>query len=229
MRPLAVIPARGGSKRLPGKNVKLLAGKPLIHYTIDAVRKVFDDETICVSTDDPEIKKTAEQTGLKVPFLRPSKLATDTASSRDVLLHAVEFYKHEWGYTAETLILLQPTSPLRDAIHIEEALRLYNAKLDMVVSVKETKANPYRVLFEENEAGFLDRSKDPNTLENPDNPPPVWELNGAIYIINSRSLTEKPISKFDKIQKYVMPEIYSIDIDTELDWKLAEFLILENC
>lgn len=222
MKPLAVIPARGGSKRLPGKNIKPLAGKPLIHYTINAAREIFDDNCICVSTDDPKIRKTTEETGLKVSFLRPRELATDNATSRDVLLHAIEFNRTEKDYDADTVILLQPTSPFRTGTHIKEALKLYNPGLDMVVSVKKTKSNPYSLLYEENETGFLKKSKDPKQLISLDNIPPVWELNGAIYIINSRSLHEKPIPQFDKIRKYVMSERSSIDIDTEIDWKLAQ-------
>ncbi|MCC5915629.1 MAG: acylneuraminate cytidylyltransferase family protein [Balneolaceae bacterium] len=224
MEPLVIIPARGGSKRLPGKNIKPLNGKPLIHYTIEAARQLFSDDHICVSTDDKMIKKVAEDTGLSVPFIRPKELARDSSGSREVLLHAISFYE-ERGYKPETIILLQPTSPLRNSAHIKEALQLYSSDLDMVVSVKETKTNPYRVLYEESEEGYLEKSKDPERLDNPKLIPPVWEFNGAIYVINSRSLIEQPISKFKKIRKYVMPAEVSIDIDTEADWKYAQYLI----
>src|SRR5690606_30039190 len=143
METLIVIPARGGSKGVPGKNIKKLSGKPLIYYTIEAAREIFDDRNILVSTDDEEIKKCVEAIGLNVPFLRPEKLATDDVGTYEVLLHSLNFVESK-GYFPETLVLLQPTSPFRTSQHIREALALYdNSKLEMVVSVKETKANPY--------------------------------------------------------------------------------------
>lgn len=223
MKPLVVIPARGGSKGVPGKNWKELNGKPLINYTIEAAREVFDDNCICVSTDSEEIKEVAESTGLNVPFLRPEYLATDKAGTYEVLLHAVEYYEKE-GYAADTLILLQPTSPFRKPEHIKQALALYKNAYDMVVSVKETKANPYYILFEENKEGWLEKSKESNTTRRQDCPK-VWEYNGAIYIININELKNKPLSRFKKIKKYEMDEYASHDIDTMLDWYIAEMLL----
>lgn len=224
MKPLVVIPARGGSKRLPGKNIKPLNGKPLIHYTIDAAREVFDDDMICVSTDDEETKQVSEQTGLKLPFIRPSELATDSADSRSVLLHAYEFYRKNNNYEADTIILLQPTSPLRKAMHIKEVLNLYSDDLDMVVSVTETKSNPYFVLYEENNNGFLKMSKKGSFTEK-QKAPKVWELNGAVYVMNVQSLLERQPSEFERVVKYEMGKLESIDVDTELDWKFLEILL----
>jgi N-acylneuraminate cytidylyltransferase len=223
MKPLVVIPARGGSKGIPRKNVKLLNGQPLIHYTIEAAREVFTDDEICVSTDDLEIKTISERIGLNVPFIRPAELATDEASTNDVLLHAIKFYR-ERGYNADVLIILQPTSPFRKAHHIIEALQLYTPSLEMVVSVKETKANPYYVLREEDENGYLVKSKELNVTRRQDLPK-VWELNGAIYIINIDALETKTISQLSKVKKYVMDENSSHDIDTMTDWTLAECLL----
>lgn len=220
MRPLVLIPARGGSKGVPGKNIKLLNSKPLIQYTIDAARDVFDDGVICVSTDDKKIKSTVESLGLEVPFLRPEVLATDTATSEDVIKHALKFYK-ERGYQADTLILLQPTSPFRTAQHIKDALTHYNDNLDMLVSVKETKSNPYYVLREENEQGYLVKSKVSNATRRQD-VPKVWELNGAIYIINTKSIEDNSLAELAKVKKFEMDELSSHDIDTVLDWKVAE-------
>lgn len=223
MKPLVVIPARGGSKGIPRKNIKKLAGKPLIHYTIEAARQVFDEEVICVSTDDKEIKEVAEETGLIVPFFRPAELASDTAGTRDVLLHAIDYYE-EKGYYPDTVILLQPTSPFRTGEHIKEALKLYHSALDQIVSVKETGSNPYYVLFEENEEGYLEKSKKGNYKRRQDCPK-VWELNGAIYIINVKSIKKEEMSGIGRIKKYVMDEKSSIDIDTQLDWTIAEALV----
>lgn len=227
MIPLVVIPARGGSKGVPGKNIKLLNKKPLIHYTIEAARKVFEDQYIYVSTDSVEIKSIAEQTGLIVPFLRPEHLATDTTNSRDVLLHAIEQFTLKHNQEPDVIILLQPTSPFRNETHITEALALFNANLDMVVSVKETNANPYYVLFEEDSKGFLEKSKKGNFTRRQDCPK-VWEYNGAIYLINNESLKKNSFNDFTRVIKYKMNANDSIDIDDELDFNMAAFLMQKN-
>ena len=223
MKPLVIIPARGGSKGVPKKNIKTLGGKPLIYYTIEAARAVFEDKYICVSTDDIEIKNIVEQTGLKVPFLRPAELATDTAGTYEVLLHALNYYEN-LEYFPDTIILLQPTSPYRTAEHIKEAIKLYTTEIDMVVSVKETKSNPYFNLFEEDVDGFLKKSKESDYTRRQDCPK-VWEYNGAVYVINVESLKNTTINKFKKVKKYVMDELSSLDIDSEMDLKFVELLI----
>lgn len=226
MRPLVIIPARGGSKGVPRKNIKLLGEKPLIQYTIESAKKVFDNSVICVSTDDKEIETLVESLGLKVPFLRPAELATDTAGTYEVMLHAVHFYEAT-GYFPEVLILLQPTSPFRTEKHINEALALFDQSCEMLVSVKETKSNPYYVLREEDEEGWLVKSKEGNFARRQDCPK-VYELNGAIYIIHVETLKSKPIHDFKKVRKYVMDERSSHDIDDMEDFSLAEILLLQQ-
>lgn len=222
MKPLVIIPARGGSKGVPGKNIKLLNGKPLIQYTIEAALEVTDRENIIVSTDCEKIKEVVENLGIRIPSLRPTELACETTGTYEVLLH--ELFKIETeGKFYDYLILLQPTSPFRTGKQILEALQLYNNNIHMLVSVKETKANPYFVLREEDENGFLVPSKSSNTIRRQDIPK-VWELNGAIYIINTSILKKMPLYKFTKVKKYVMDELTSHDIDTEMDWQLAEKL-----
>lgn len=225
---LVVIPARGGSKRLPGKNIKPLNGEPLINYTVSAAREVFDDRQIYVSTDNDAIKKTVEKTGLRVPFDRPRELANDDTDTQAVLLHAVDFAERN-GFFPEIIMLLQPTSPFRRAQHIKEALEIYDQKLDMVVSVFETKSNPYFVMREEDEKGYLQDSKKADFTRSQDCPS-VWQLNGAIYIINLRSLRHQKIRNFEKVKKYEMEEKYSLDIDDAFDWHIAEslFSYLDN-
>ena len=224
MRPLVVIPARGGSKGLPGKNIKDLGGKPLIWYTIEAARKLFNESIICVSTDSHKIKEVVEDIGLIVPFLRPIELASDTANSQDVLLHALEYFKNNENYIADTVILLQVTSPFRSAAHITEALQIYNPGVDMVASVKETDANPYYILKEESSEGFLTGSKQGNFTRRQDCPK-VYELNGAIYIMNVASLKNQKINEFTKVKKYLMSKEDSVDIDDYLDWAVAQAII----
>jgi CMP-N,N'-diacetyllegionaminic acid synthase len=218
---LVVIPARGGSKRLSHKNIKPLQGRPLISYTIDSTRELFKDHQIIVSTDDEDIVKTVEKTGLKVPFMRPEKLASDKAGPRGVVLHAINFMEKK-GYTPEIVVLLQPTSPFRTSRHIKEALQMfYDSNAEMVTSVVETKSNPYFVLKEENEEGFLEPVKKGNFKRSQDCPK-VWELNGAIYIFRVSSIKSEDLSKFKMVKKYVMDEMSSLDIDDEVDWLMAE-------
>jgi CMP-N,N'-diacetyllegionaminic acid synthase len=222
MKPLVIIPARGGSKGVPGKNIKKLNGKPLIWYTIEAARSQFTDEFIMVSTDDPIIANIVEEIGIKVPQLRPKTLATDTTDTYDVVMYSIaEFEKS--NYYPDTLILLQPTSPFRNGNHIAEALKLYNEQLDMVVSVCQTKSNPYFTLMEEDQNGWLKKSKEGNFSRRQDCPE-VYEFNGAIYIVNIASLRKAKFNQLAKVKKYVMDDRSSIDIDTPLDWEFAEFI-----
>lgn len=222
---LFVIPARGGSKGIPDKNIKSLGGKPLIQWSIDIARQLAADENICVSTDSEKIKESVESIGLKVPFLRPAELATDKAGTYEVLLHAISYYEG-LGKNFEKIILLQPTSPFRKVEHLREAFELYSSDLDMVVSVRESHDNPYFNLFEENSNGFLTKSKEGSFARRQDCPP-TFAYNGAIYVINIESLKQQPIYKFRKIRKYVMDEVSSVDLDTPLDWRWAEFLLEE--
>jgi len=220
---LYLIPARGGSKGIPGKNIKPLAGKPLIYYSIDVARQLTTDDNICVSTDSEEIKNAVEDHNLHVPFIRPAELATDQSGTYEVLLHAINFYK-EKGKDYKTLVLLQPTSPFRTSQQVKAARDLFNEELDMVVSVTESKNNPYYNLFEEDHNGFLHKSKDGSFTRRQDCPH-VYAYNGAIYVINVASLLQKPTHQFTKIKKYIMDEHSSIDLDTPNDWTLAEILI----
>ena len=223
MKALVIIPARSGSRGIPGKNIKLLGDKPLIQYSIDAALKVFNKEDILVSTDSKEIKVIAENCGLNVPFLRPDELATDFSSSQDVILHAID-YTQQRGQNYDSVVLLQPTSPFRNAQHIEEAIKLYDKRLEMVVSVKVSGHNPYYTLYEESDNGFLTQSKKAKFTRRQDCPN-VYAYNGAIYVISIDALKTKSIAEFDKVKKYEMSELHSIDLDTPLDWDLAEIVL----
>ena len=224
---LCVIPARGGSKGIQYKNVKDLNGKPLIAYTIDIARQIFKDDDICVTTDDEKIVKVVENLGLYVPFIRPAHLGTDYATSQDVLRHALNFYEQK-ELLYDIILLLQPTSPFRLKRHIEEAIDLYKDTCDMVVSVKESSANPYYNLFEEDEFGYLHVSKGKGNFTRRQDAPTVWEYNGSIYVINSMSLKQYDMSDFLNKIKYPMENIYSIDIDTQLDWIIADNLLKDG-
>ena len=227
MKTLCVIPARGGSKGIPKKNIKLLGGKPLIYYAIDGARSVVEDTDICVSTDDPEIIRIVEEYGLDVPFVRPAYLASDTMGTYEVLLHALDFYeKHGKKYDA--IVLLQPTSPFRRPEDIKGAMDSLNTDIDMVVSVKEATSNPYYNSFEEDQDGYLRISKGDGRYCRRQDTPKAWEYNGAVYVINSNSLKAENISDFKKVVKYEMDALHSVDLDTMFDWKVAELLISEK-
>ena len=227
MKILVIIPARGGSKGIPRKNIKPLNGKPLIHYTIDEAREIVGDDDICVSTDDPEIIKCVEDYGLCVPFVRPEELATDTAGTYEVLLHALSFYEKQGRYY-DVVLLLQNTSPFRKAEQIKEALALYNDNVDMVVSVKECAANPYYCVFEEDNNGFLHVCKGDGNIFRRQDAPKVYEYNGAIYIMNAEKLKTTHMHKMQKRVKYVMDDLSSFDLDTMWDWQMAESIIKQK-
>lgn len=223
MKYLVLIPARGGSKGIPKKNIKVLNGKALINYTIDVARELFSDDIICVSTDDCEIIKLVEDNGLSVPFVRPKKLATDTVGSYEVIKHAIDFYSKKKGYDADVVLLLQPTSPFRLAAQVKEAIASYDNDIDMVLSVKKSKASPYFNLYEDVN-GYLEKSK-PHKYTRRQDCPDVWEANGAIYVINVKSLKEQKSIPTNKVKKYIMDDFTSHDLDTIYDWRLAELLI----
>lgn len=227
MKPLVIIPARGGSKGIPHKNIKPLNGKPLICYSIDIARQITNNENICVSTDDDEIIKTVENYGLKVPFKRPDELATDGCGSNEVLLHALAFYENQ-GLNYDCIILLQPTSPFRRVEDVRNAISLYDDSLDMVTTVKPAACNPYYDAYEENEDGCLVISKGEGKIHRRQEAPKVWQLNGAVYVINPIQLKQKGLGNMDCIRKYAMDELHSVDLDNMLDWKMAEIMLKEK-
>ena len=227
MKTLYVIPARGGSKGIPGKNIKPLAGKPLIEYSIDVARALANDEDICVTTDDNAIIETVERTGLKVPFVRPAELSTDQSGTYEVLLHALDFYESK-GVHYDTMVLLQPTSPFRTVDDVKACLELYSDDIDMVVSVKQAATNPYYNAFEIDDNGFLHISKGEGNFTRRQDAPKVWEYNGAVYVINVESLRKMPLGKFTRRRMYEMSTERSIDLDTPTDWLIAETIITKQ-
>lgn len=225
---LYIIPARGGSKGIPRKNIKELAGVPLIHYSIAVARALSDDAHIIVSTDDDEIAQVASQTGLAVPYMRPSHLATDTAGSREVIIDAMN-YADSVGIKYDNVVLLQPTSPMRNVDDVKRALELYSHEIDMVVSVVETAANPYYNCFEiDAKTGYLHVCKGDGKITRRQDAPKVWEYNGAVYVINPQSIRAMAIGDFLRKVQCEMPRERSIDLDTPLDWVIAELVISES-
>lgn len=224
MNKLIIIPARAGSKGLPGKNIKNLHGKPLCTYSIEFAKKVYNvNDEICISTDDEKVIDIALENGIKVPFIRPQELSGDKASSYDVIIHAIEHYKGE-GKEFDAVLLLQPTTPIRFEEDFKKMELLFNSNIDMVVTVKESKENPYFSLFETNNEGYLTKSK-PSKFTRRQDCPKVYAINGSMYLMNTKSLESKNITEFEKLLKVEVSDLASIDIDTIEDWKIAEFRI----
>ena len=159
--------------------------------------------------------------------MRPSELATDSCGSSEVIQHAYQFYADK-GCSYDAIVLLQPTSPFRKVEFIQEAVALYDDSIDMVTSVKPAACNPYYDGFEESIDGLLRISKGDGMIARRQDAPKVWQQNGSIYVINPQSLLHKGMGAFDRIRKYPMPEVYSTDLDTLFDWKIAELIIKEG-
>lgn len=220
-RVLGLIPARGGSKGVPGKNVRDFAGKPLIAWTIEAAQKSQYLDRVILSSDDSQIIDIAKEYGCDVPFVRPEALAQDESSALDVILHALETLSESY----DMLVLLQPTSPLRSAEDIDSCLEACEkAKAPACVSLKRLEKG-LGWMFRLNESGALQKliSEADECLRRQDSPD-FFELNGAVYaaeidwFLKNRSFTS------DETMGYVMPADRSLDIDTELDFKIAEFV-----
>lgn len=220
---IAIIPARAGSKRLPGKNLLDLAGKPLIAWTIQAAIDSGVFSRVVVSTDSPDIAEAALKSGAEVPFMRPVSLAEDLTTTADVLIHAVGELTGQPGGRWSHLACLQPTSPLRSAENIREAVRLLEEKqADAVISVCKTEHSPLwsNTLPEDLSLdGFIPES----VQKIPSQDLPVYyRLNGAIYICDiKRFLEEKTLFLRPGAFAYVMNREDSIDIDDRLDFDLA--------
>lgn len=226
LKPLYIIPARGGSKGIPRKNIKALGGRPLIAYTIDAAKEAQSRTGgyILLSTDDAEIASVARECGLDTDYMRPAELGSDTTGSREIILDAMDWASAN-GIDYDCVVLLQPTSPFRTAADIICCLDKFTDGTDMAVTVCETDSNPYYTLFETDSEGYLHISKGDGLYTRRQDVPPVYEYNGAVYVINPDSLRRMPLGAFPHRVPYVMPKERSIDLDTPEQWLLAEYLI----
>lgn len=225
---LAIIPARSGSKGVPKKNIKELAGAPLISYTIKAAKKSEFITRVIVSTDSEEIADVATKYGAEVPFLRPAELATDDAKAIDVYLYTIERLNLENDEQINEFLVLLPTSPLRNYMDIDQAIKIFKKKnADSVISVTETEYPP-QWIKRISEKGILeDYIQGLNNL-NRQEYEKTYIPNGAIYIFKYNVLKKEYNYYTDKTYPYIMPNIRSIDIDTPLDFMIAEYLIKNN-
>ena len=221
---LGLITARGGSKGLPGKNIKPLCGKPLIGWTIEAAlaSKYIDD--LILSSDSPEIMSVAVQFGCKIPFTRPESLATDEATSIDVACHALNVLQSQ-GRHYEYLVLLQPTSPLRETSDIDSCIELCSEANTMsVVSVCRSEKSPFWTFYI-SEKNQLRRILPAPSFSRRQDAPQTFHPNGAVYVARVNHLLERQSFIDELTVGYIMPRERSIDIDTEIDFQLAALIM----
>jgi CMP-N,N'-diacetyllegionaminic acid synthase len=226
---IGIIPARGGSKGIPRKNIKLLADKPLIAWTIEAALDSHGLDRVIVSTDDEQIAKISREWGAQVPFLRPARLAEDNSPAIAVVLHALDQMDLKESFCPDYVLLLQPTSPLRTSQDIDNARQMasrHNA--DAVVSICVANPHPYltkRLSEDGTIADFVPLDK---VYTRRQDFPPAYALNGAIYLNRRSSLlrekTFHPVGTYG----YVMPEENSIDIDNPWDFHLADLILRDR-
>lgn len=223
---IAIIPARGGSKGIPLKNIKKFQGKPLIAWTILSALKSEVDRVI-VSTDDPKIAKVAKKYGAEVPFLRPSQLAADSVACEPVMQHAVNWLKTNENYHPGGVALLLPTNPLRQSEHINQAIKMFIDKdLDYVVSVAEATANynPYWMLRKlPNNKVVMFNGQSPKKMKAQRQLLPTFYLkNDIIHLFKPSNLEKIPSSLYgDRTELYIMDEFFTADINTAEDWQIT--------
>ncbi len=225
---LALIPARGGSKGIPGKNIKEFCGKPLIAWSIEAARQSGLVSRVVVTTDYDEIGEIAKKFGAEVPFKRPAELAQDTTPTLPVMIHAVNYLKETENYAPDYVLLLEPTSPGRQMRHIKEAVELIlKTGADSVVSVVEVpgRYSPFwQFKVDDNQRMEITTGGSlKNIITRRQNLPKTYTRNGAIYLFKTELLFEHEPSIYgDDTRAYIMDSAYSLDIDTLEDWSEAE-------
>lgn len=225
MKIWGIIPARGGSKGLPGKNIRRLLGKPLISYIISEAKKSKYLDRVLVSTDSEEIAAISKECGAEVPFLRPAELATDSASTVDAVIHAVRMLQSQGQCIPEFVCVLQCTSPLTVAAHIDGIVeKLIDSGMDGAVSVCESEINPYWLqVFHGERLQYL--LKEGKSIARRQELPPVYRINGAIYLVKTEVLLSELTLEPEKITGYIMESRDSIDIDNEYDFLLADYMM----
>ena len=227
MRNIAIIPARSGSKGVRDKNIKELNGKPLMTYSIEAAINSGEFDEVMVSTDSETYAEVAKKWGAKVPFLRSEVTSSDTASSWDMVEEVLNRYK-EINNIFDTFCLLQPTSPLRTSEDIKNAYDLYREKAEFaVVSVCEAEHSPLWCGHLPENREFIDFVNQENMKRRQDGGK-FYRLNGAIYIVNIEMFQKDKFLYKAGSYAYVMNQERSVDIDTELDFKLAEVILKEH-
>lgn len=224
---LAIIPARGGSKGIPRKNVKAISGKPMIQYTIEAAKECPYIDKVVVSTEDEEIADISMRAGAIVPFSRPEELATDEAKTIDVVMHAVEFYERK-AERFDIIVLLQPTSPLRNAEDITKALEYFmRNEQRSLVTVSEVSESPI-LMRNFNKENKLEKIMEEDSDVRRQDMKKFYRINGAIYI-NKASELNANTSFNDNEMGFVLTQEHGIDVDEPQDLVVAEYYLSQAC
>ena len=227
---LGLIPARGGSKGIPQKNIALLAGKPLLAYTCEAALKSTRLTRILLNTDDPEIAEVDRACGVEVPFLRPSELAQDDTLILPVIQHTLDWLATHDSFVPDAVVLLQPTSPLRKTEHIDSAVDVFfENNADTVVSVMEVphQFNPVSLMQFDDAQQLRPYLDGPMILRRQDKPR-VYARNGPAVLVVRRRVIEQGQLYGDCVYSYLMDRIASLDIDDQSDLALAEIFIRQG-
>lgn len=223
---LGIIPARGGSKSIPKKNIRLLADKPLIAHTIEVAKECKMLNRTVVSTDDSEIAEVAKKYGGDVPFIRPDNLSLDDTPMVPVLQHAVAFIENKDNVHVDVVVLLDPTSPFRRVEDIEACIKKIDRdNADSVVTVCEVEHNPYFVMMELNGDKLIPLIKSDKAVTRRQDAPDVYRLNATVYAIKRDVLINENKIITDNTMAVIMPQELSAHIDHEIDFEFVEFLI----
>ena len=226
MQFLALIPARGGSKGIPRKNIRLVGNKPLMAWTIEAARESELVSRTIVSTEDQEIADIAQQYWAEVPCYRPDNLAEDTSDTLDAVLYTLDFLEQNEGYTPDYVVLLQPTSPLRRSEDIDAAIRFtIDRHADSVVSICEAKPHPLLSKTLTQKETLVDYIPGASDYSRRQDFPAVYSLNGALYINRISSLKKDRKFILPDTYGFIMPEERSLDIDSPFDLFIADLIL----
>jgi len=224
---LAIIPARGGSKGVPRKNIRMLDGKPLIHWSIEAAMKADSIDRVILSTDDDEIAEVCKSTGIEIPFIRPKELAMDDSLAIDNYIYSMKRMCCEFDYKQDEFVVVLPTVPFRTSADIDAAVELfYKKQADSVISCTQLE-HPLDWICNVDTNGKISRDSKTKTINlmNRQESKQGYIPNGAIYVMKQALITKNYSYYSDKTYAYIMPSERSIDIDTEYDFMQAEYQV----
>jgi len=227
---LAIIPARGGSKGVPKKNIRLLGGKPLIHWTIQAALGAAVIDRAILSTDDEEIADVCRNTGIEIPFMRPKELAQDHSLAIDNYLYTIDRLNDELDVQIKEFVVLLPTAPFRSSADVDTSVAIFHKKqADSVISCTALQ-HPLEWVFSLNERGAVKRNRDIHTkkMMNRQASDSYYMPNGGVYVFKTSLLKETQSYYSEETYPHVMSQESSVDIDTEFDFLFAEFLVSRN-
>lgn len=223
---MAIIPARGGSKRLPGKNIKNIGGKPMIAHAILAAKKSKYIDRLIVSTDDPAIVKVAKKYGAEVPFIRPAELASDTAPTLAVLKHAVKYIEDNDRFKPDLIVLIQPTNPLVRSADVDGAIvKMIATKTNSCFTVSEISQRPEWMYTLSGKKPKLFLSPRNSEKKRSQDLPKLGIINGAVYVMKYDTLMKKNRIRDENTSIYTMPKERSVDIDNHFDFEIAKALM----